>query len=354
MSDNLKLILYFLLPLLLLSSGNSCIAQLAAEAGNSVSACPNQTYTIGGSPTALGGSPPYSYLWTPSQGLSNPNSANPLLTPTTAVWMYYVQVTDAVGNTAIDSMNVWHQGAMFSGAGNDTGVCFGETVVLGEPGNSSSGLTFAWLPAVGLPNPSAPNPQCTINTTTTYTVTISGGICPVMTETVTVTIYALPAVSAGPDVTINEGDVTTLSASGASQYWWTPNNTLLYATTANPDAFPLTTTTYLVVGTSAEGCFGYDQVTVFVNPYDSLIFYNTFTPNNDGDNDFFYIGNVFKYPDNKLTIYNRYGNIVYMTTPYLNLWDGENFGEDVPDGTYYYIFDDGKGRKYFGSVTIIR
>lgn len=343
-----------ILLLLLLGSFESS-AQVNANAGANPVVCLGQTYIIGGSPTASGGNPPYTYLWTPSTGLSNSTIANPTLSPTLSVSQYIVRVTDALGQIDRDTIDVWFQPSAFAGAGRDTAICFGQTVILGNPNNPTiGGMTYAWLPATGLTNPSDPNPSCTINSTTTYTVTISSSACASFTETVTVTVNPLPNVSAGPDFTINEGDVVALQGSGASAYWWTPNNTLMYSTTANPDASPLTTTVYLLIGTDGNGCQGYDQCTVYVEPSDTLIFYNTFTPNNDGDNDFFYIGNVFKYPDNKITIYNRYGNVVYTTAPYINLWDGENFGEDVPSGTYYYIFEDGKGNKHYGAVTIIR
>jgi hypothetical protein len=51
---------------------------------------------------------------------------------------------------------------------------------------------------------------------------------------------------------------------------------------------------------------------------------------------------------NTLKVFNRWGSVVYEMNGYKNDWDG---GE-VPDGTYYYVFDDGKTKKT-GSVTII-
>jgi gliding motility-associated-like protein len=81
---------------------------------------------------------------------------------------------------------------------------------------------------------------------------------------------------------------------------------------------------------------------------------NAFTPDDDGDNDFFYIGNLEKYPDNNLKIYNRYGKQIYSATNYDNLWNGTYLGNLVPTGTYFYIFNDGKGEQYKGSVTILR
>jgi gliding motility-associated-like protein len=85
-----------------------------------------------------------------------------------------------------------------------------------------------------------------------------------------------------------------------------------------------------------------------------LFFYSAFTPNNDGDNDFFYIGNLNKYPENNLKIYNRYGKLIYNISNYDNSWDGNYLGNAVPTGTYFYIFNDGKDKLYKGSVTILR
>jgi gliding motility-associated-like protein len=66
-----------------------------------------------------------------------------------------------------------------------------------------------------------------------------------------------------------------------------------------------------------------------------------FSPNGDGINDFYKVECAEKYTDSKLTIFNRWGNIVYDrkgNTSNSNSWDGKYNGVDLPDGTYYYIF----------------
>jgi gliding motility-associated-like protein len=84
---------------------------------------------------------------------------------------------------------------------------------------------------------------------------------------------------------------------------------------------------------------------------DVLQYENIFTPNNDGYNDYFEIKNIEKYPDNKLTIYDRWGIVVFSAYHYRNTWNAEG----VPDGVYYFIFDSGIGNKPVeGTVTIIR
>ncbi|BAV04820.1 thrombospondin type 3 repeat family [Filimonas lacunae] len=83
-----------------------------------------------------------------------------------------------------------------------------------------------------------------------------------------------------------------------------------------------------------------------------------FSPNNDGINDYFVIGNVGS-SRISLEMYNRWGNLIYKNTDYRNNWDGRSnqgprIGDIVPDGTYYYIVVvDGKD-KYVNFITINR
>jgi len=53
-------------------------------------------------------------------------------------------------------------------------------------------------------------------------------------------------------------------------------------------------------------------------------------------------------------IFNRWGNEVYSSENYQNDWDGTWDGKILPDGTYFYIFSDGRGNKFTGYVHINR
>lgn len=82
-----------------------------------------------------------------------------------------------------------------------------------------------------------------------------------------------------------------------------------------------------------------------------------FSPNEDGINDVFFIRGLVKYPNNSLTVFNRWGNKVFEATPYKNDWNGKNnFGISVgnnvlPVGTYFYLFDFGNGtQKIKGTI----
>lgn len=87
-----------------------------------------------------------------------------------------------------------------------------------------------------------------------------------------------------------------------------------------------------------------DSATVSPN---CLKIYNEFSPNDDGQNDFFYIDCIERYPDNQLEIFNRWGNLVYYQKGYKNTWDGKEEGsaKTLPEGTYFYILDLGDGSK---------
>lgn len=81
---------------------------------------------------------------------------------------------------------------------------------------------------------------------------------------------------------------------------------------------------------------------------------NIFTPNGDGQNEFFKIDNIDQYPDNTVQIFNRWGKEVYNEGGYNNA--SKKFeGKDLPDGVYFYIIDLKDGRDgRAGTVTISR
>lgn len=69
---------------------------------------------------------------------------------------------------------------------------------------------------------------------------------------------------------------------------------------------------------------------------------NIFTPNSDGLNDRFVVGNI----ENrkwKLEVYNRWGNLVYLSEDYQNNWNGEG----LTTGMYYYKLSTPSLKKVF-------
>jgi gliding motility-associated-like protein len=81
------------------------------------------------------------------------------------------------------------------------------------------------------------------------------------------------------------------------------------------------------------------------------------TPNNDGKNDLFVINFLEQiYPDLQVTIFNRWGSVVFKSTGYEVPWDGTYNGEPLPMGTYFYRIElnDSEEKVYTGPISIIR
>lgn len=75
-----------------------------------------------------------------------------------------------------------------------------------------------------------------------------------------------------------------------------------------------------------------------------LTVYNEISPNGDGENDFLLIDCIENFPNNSISVFNRFGNLVYQVNAYQNDWNGVanvsgviGKGEELPIGTYYYI-----------------
>lgn len=66
---------------------------------------------------------------------------------------------------------------------------------------------------------------------------------------------------------------------------------------------------------------------------------NVFTPNGDGMNDLYSAVNLDDYPQPSITIYNRWGKIVYQMDNYQNDWDGTHYksGAKLKEGVYYVV-----------------
>jgi gliding motility-associated-like protein len=79
---------------------------------------------------------------------------------------------------------------------------------------------------------------------------------------------------------------------------------------------------------------------------------NVITPNNDNINDVFTFDNEIVMAK-KLTILNRWGNVVYQTEDSFS-WDGTFNGNPCSEGVYYYLIEVTETIKTYGFLTLIR
>jgi gliding motility-associated-like protein len=78
---------------------------------------------------------------------------------------------------------------------------------------------------------------------------------------------------------------------------------------------------------------------------------NIFTPNDDGQNDYFIPVNLKQYPSPYLVVLNRWGKVVYETSNYQYDWTGthQRSGENLPDGVYYYQLNPNSKKYEYGN-----
>jgi len=188
-------------------------------------------------------------------------------------------------------------------------------------------------------------------------------------STTTATVSQPPELilDAGPDQTINLGFTTGLRAVASEvnvDYTWQPPDSLSCLDCPNPTARPAETTLYRVQAVNADGCVALDSVLVRVEKVRPIFIPNAFSPNGDGNNDFFtlYGGPAIRRV-RKMQVFNRWGGLVFdgENIP-LNSesagWDGTFRGEKLNSGVFVYAieveFVDDEVRLFRGDVTLVR
>lgn len=89
----------------------------------------------------------------------------------------------------------------------------------------------------------------------------------------------------------------------------------------------------------------------------NISFDQTFSPNADGINDVWNVFNWTYFPNFKLYIYNRWGQLVHKQEKEFLPWDGKQLGIDLPVGAYYFIFyysEDNSKDFEKGSIVLMR
>ncbi|WP_223652972.1 gliding motility-associated C-terminal domain-containing protein [Hymenobacter psoromatis] len=190
------------------------------------------------------------------------------------------------------------------------------------------------------------------------TTTACGQPATVVSNGIVVEIQPPVVVNAGPDKDILAGSSVVLegTADGTYPVTWTPALGLTFPgnNPLRPLAAPEVTTTY-TLSAGSGGCASSDDVTVTVHP--AIRIPNAFTPNGDGRDDTWQIEFIDQYPDNTVSVFNRWGSRIFSAENYsrANEWRGDINGQPAPVGTYYYVVvtKGPLGRSYAGSITVL-
>ena len=272
---------------------------------------------------------------------------------------YLLTVTDGNNCTVQQAVSVAALTTVVAVAGADVTLCSGGTTIL--DGSSSQGaVQYTWTDGQGATmgtqaqlDPGSPPPGVW-----TFILTVTNGPCS-DADTVSVTILSSPFADAGVDQYIFIDGVVGVGGQPAgpqgSAFLWSPDSLLTDATVSNPEVSPPSTTWYVLMVTSPEGCVNTDSVLVTVVP--EITIPTGFTPNGDGYNDTWVIDYMDRFPDCTVEIYNRWGEQLFRSVGYNTPWDGRYAGGLVPVGTYYYAIelnDERFPEPYTGPLTVIR
>jgi gliding motility-associated-like protein len=227
-------------------------------------------------------------------------------------------------------------------------MCEGDSVVL----TASSGS--AWLWSTGETTQSI-----VVHSSGNYSVNVTNACGTSLSPVVVVNVNTAACV-AGFSHTFQLNNYTfTNTSTGATGYSWNFGDDTLLFTEMNPTHLYAQPGTYLVTLIANNGC-RYDTISEWITIANETIaggFFNGFSPNNDGHNDYWNIPMLDNYPSNQVTIINRWGHEVWQGENYDNssvVWTGKNLnGDDLPDGTYYFIITY-KGQEKRGWVFIKR
>ncbi|MCW3108263.1 MAG: hypothetical protein JWQ09_2769, partial [Segetibacter sp.] len=305
--------------------------------------------------SATGGSAEANYVWSGINSFSGTGSSIVIKNVQFSnAGKYYVQVTNSAGCKNTDSTTVVVIPApVITTAFANRNICKGDSVLLG----SSGGTSYLWSPSAGLSSAVIADPVAKPSDSTVYKVVVANASSCTASATVTINVISKPIANAGPDKVIVEGQSVQLDGSVTSSNTsisWFPGLYIDNIHSLQPSVSPVTNTSYILTATSNDGC-GTSSDTTSIHVYKKVIIPNAFSPNADGLNDTWNIIALAAYDNYELSVFNRYGQIVFNTKNYSQPWNGTFNGKPLPVGTYYYLLDLKLGLpKLTGFVVILK
>jgi len=200
-----------------------------------------------------------SYSWSPATYLDDATAATPICTPATDI-VYTVTSINAAGCSDEKTVVVNTYAVAPVIAGPDTVLCFGGQIKM----YVTEGVSYLWTPATYLDFTTISQPTTSPLTSISYIVYVTDVNGCIASDTVDIVVNVVPEIIASNDVTICRGDTATLSATGGIYYTWVPEPIDPCIGCESIDVAPTETTTYIVQGVDANGCYNTDQVTVTV------------------------------------------------------------------------------------------
>lgn len=221
-----------------------------------------------------------------------------------------------------------------------TTVCYNAPVILTAGGATS----FTWTTAAGTTTTNF----LSFTPTTSVAYVLSGSSINDCKAIYNGTVDVKPDVNATITYDKNflcKSQSANLTASGGTSYTWSTGETSPSIVVTQTSS---TAQVYNVNVTKADGC---SKSVSFITNYNDkckeVVVIKGITPNSDGENDQLYIENIENYPENVVSIYNRWGVMLYTQKGYDNttkFWPLKT-QSNLASGTYYYVVELGPGNE---------
>ncbi|MBL7771285.1 MAG: hypothetical protein JNM95_00335 [Chitinophagaceae bacterium] len=212
----------------------------------------------------------FTYSWSPAIGLSNASIANPVANPTitTAYTLTKTKSTSGCSSTAVVTILVDTAVPTGVDISSSTSVitCTTPSIVLNvsaTDNSNTSNLVYSWTDNIQ-------GATRSVSVASTYTVVITDpdNGCSVSLQKTITADNTTPSVSISSSQNpICSGTSSVLTATGASNFEWTPT----LSTSSTLTVTPAISTTYTVTGTNANGCFATTTLLLMVNPIPTVI-----------------------------------------------------------------------------------
>jgi len=351
------------------------IARIAGSSMVTLGTCNTKGYMLDASLSSGGG---LTFLWSPTAYLDNPNSSKPVFSVGKTT-RYHLTVTDSRGQTDTTSVLITVANSPKAVTDKNVFVNSAATSIILDGGKSTgTGLTYLWQSTDGIILNGETTPTAQVRGIGKYFLKVTDSFGCSSLDSVEVGLYTQAVRDTGetklnfsvdinvlandiPKGKLNPATLRILTAPkngiativGDSLVSYLPNSYFV-----GSDSFTYTICDYF------QHC---DQATVLVLVNDLPFFVpEAFSPNGDGINDEFVINGLAKYKSVEITIFNRWGNVVFQSKNYGEgqgkggFWNGTasqglRFGSGpVPTGTYFYILKlDGK-EKINGAIYLDR
>ncbi len=306
-----------------------------AQAGLDDSICAGLSTQIG-----VMAAPGVSFSWTSNPPFLTANTPDVTLTPPTSMHCF-LAVTESHGCIGLDTAYITVISPLIADAGEDLRICQGDSVLLG--GVIPSNATCLWQSTNGFTS-TMHHPLATPGMRDQFQLILSDslGFCRAIDSVVIDVAIPIGLVEAGPDqyLTSTVGTLSAMPPPVGQGTWTCTTTALVMSDQHDPSA--------TIAGLTAGSWVMYWEVVNSPCPSakDSMhitvetLFYPTgFSPNADGVNDLLVFKGLEYAPDNRLQVFNRWGNLVFSQEAYDNTWDGNHQGQALVDDTYYYILE---------------